>query len=155
MTEQPPGANAPGSRQLSPDGQWVWAGEKWVPNPAADPPHDRPEQLEFVRRGLMVGEQLHAVYDQMGVGTGFVGLTDIRLIMADRAKVTKKLALFSLPYDRIAELSVLANDSYVGDYFATSTLTVTSTASRSHAMLFRGPAKAKHAHDLILWYMTR
>jgi TM2 domain-containing membrane protein YozV len=35
MSDQPPDAGAPPGMQVSPDGQWVWNGSAWVPNPSA------------------------------------------------------------------------------------------------------------------------
>src|SRR5260370_22483401 len=35
MSDQPPDASAPPGMQVSQDGQWVWNGSSWVPNPSA------------------------------------------------------------------------------------------------------------------------
>jgi len=35
MSDQPPDAGAPPGTQVSADGQWVWNGSAWVPNPSA------------------------------------------------------------------------------------------------------------------------
>ena len=37
MSDQPPDAGAPPGTQVSADGQWVWNGTAWVPNPSAAP----------------------------------------------------------------------------------------------------------------------
>ena len=35
MSDQPPDAGAPAGMHVSADGQWVWNGSAWVPNPSA------------------------------------------------------------------------------------------------------------------------
>ena len=37
---------------------------------------DQQKQLDLIREGLQQGEQVIAVYDAIGGGTGFIGLTD-------------------------------------------------------------------------------
>jgi TM2 domain-containing membrane protein YozV len=37
MSDQPPELGAQPASHVSPDGQWVWNGTAWVPNPAASP----------------------------------------------------------------------------------------------------------------------
>jgi Bacterial PH domain len=74
-------------------------------------PHDRPDQLQQVQSGLMQGETLIAVYDAIGAGTGFIGLTSHRVILQDKSFVGKKIAITSLPYSRITSVSVISNKS--------------------------------------------
>lgn len=50
-------------------------------------PHDKSEQLEKVQAGLIQGEQVYAVYDCTGSGTGFVGVTSMRVILQDKSFV--------------------------------------------------------------------
>lgn len=63
--------------------------------------HDRPEQLEQINAGLLQGETVYAVYDCIGVGTGFVGITNMRVILQDKSFVGNKLAITSVPYKNI------------------------------------------------------
>lgn len=49
----------------------------------ADVIFDRKEQLQKIQRLLVPNETLYAVYDLKGGGTGFVGITDLRLIFMD------------------------------------------------------------------------
>jgi hypothetical protein len=44
---------------------------------------DKQEQLDKIRSGLMQGEEVLAVYDAIGAGTGFIGLTNKRVIIQD------------------------------------------------------------------------
>ena len=67
--------------------------------------HDRPDQLEQIRAGLLQGEIVYAVYDCIGVGTGFVGITNMRVILQDKSFVGNKLAVVSVPYKNIRSVS--------------------------------------------------
>jgi hypothetical protein len=83
-------------------------------SPMTEIPHDRPDQLQQIQGGLMPGETLIAVYDAIGVGTGFLGLTSHHVIIQDKSFVGKKLAITSVPYSRITSVSVLSNKSLAG-----------------------------------------
>jgi hypothetical protein len=123
------------------------------PTTAREPVCDRPEQLEMIRSGLLPGEQIVAVYDGKGGGTGFLGLTDRRLILQDNSFVGKKVALTSVPYSRIAAVSFVSDKSMFGKLASSSSLAVTF-AGRTYEMEFRGVEKAKHSHDVILHFIT-
>lgn len=77
-------------------------------------PHDRPDQLQQIQSGLMQGEQLIAVYDAIGAGTGFLGLTSHRVILQDKSFMGKKVAITSIPYSKITSVSVVSNKSWGG-----------------------------------------
>ena len=50
-----------------------------------EPYYDKKEQLATVQAGLLPDEQVFAVYDGKDVGTGFIGLTDKRVILQDNS----------------------------------------------------------------------
>jgi hypothetical protein len=50
-----------------------------------EPAFDKQEQYDRIQDGLMPGESIVAVYDCIGAGTGFVGLTDRRVILQDNS----------------------------------------------------------------------
>ena len=75
---------------------------------------DRQEQLKQIQSGLLDGEQVIAVYDAIGSGTGFLGLTDRRVIIQDKSFVGKKVAITSIPYSKITSVSVVSNKSWAG-----------------------------------------
>ena len=62
---------------------------------------DKQDQFDKFRSGLLQGEIIIAVYDCIGAGTGFVGITDRRIIVQDNSFVGKKIALTSIPYSKI------------------------------------------------------
>jgi hypothetical protein len=76
---------------------------------AADIIVDKQEQPEKVESVCLPDETIRAVFDMKGVGTGFLGITDKRLIYYDKAFLKSKKALVSIPYSRIA--SVASEDS--------------------------------------------
>jgi TM2 domain-containing membrane protein YozV len=51
MSDQPPDAGAPPGMQVSADGQWVWNGTAWVPNPSAGTrlpvPYAAPDPVQY------------------------------------------------------------------------------------------------------------
>jgi hypothetical protein len=116
---------------------------------APGPQFDREDQLEQVQSGLLEGEQLYAVYDAKGGGTGFMALTDRRVILQDKSFVGRRIALVSVPYSRIYSVAVLSDATIKGSFFSTSSLHI-ATGGGQHEIEFRGADKARHAHDLIL-----
>lgn len=115
---------------------------------------DRPDQLEKIRAGLLPGEEVEAVFDLKGGGTGFVGITSKRIIFQDNAWVTNTKAVVSIPYSRIH--TVAAEDAvglFTGRGFFSSSTIVITTSSAPRTFQFRGADKAHIAHDLILRHM--
>jgi hypothetical protein len=115
---------------------------------------DRPDQLEKIRAGLLPGEEIEAVFDLKGGGTGFVGITSKRIIFQDNAWVTNTKAVVSIPYSRIH--TVAAQDAvglFTGRGFFSSSTIVITTSAAPRVFQFRGSDKAHIAHDLILRHM--
>jgi hypothetical protein len=112
---------------------------------------DRQDQLEQIEAGLLPGEEIEAVFDVKGSGTGFVGITSKRIIFQDNAWVVKSTAVVSIPYSRIH--TVAAEDSVSlltgRGFFSSSRIIITSSAG-PRVFEFRGADKAHIAHDLIL-----
>ncbi len=113
-------------------------------------PFDQQGQLDKIIEGLMPGEEVLAVYDAIGAGTGFIGVTDKRVIIQDNSYVGKKIELVSIPFSRISSVGVLSNKSMFGSFFSSSQIAI-NTTSKAYEVEFRGDGKAKHVHDLILW----
>jgi len=120
----------------------------------AEPVFDRREQLELVQDGLLDGEEVLAVYDCIGAGTGFVGLTTKRVILQDKSFVGKRVALTSVPYRHVRSISVVSNKSFAGKFVSSSSLAI-DTGGTVHEADFRGEDKAHQAHHLILWHITQ
>jgi hypothetical protein len=117
------------------------------------PVFDKQEQFDKIAAGLLHGEQIIAVYDAIGAGTGFIGITNLRVVLQDNSFVGKKVALTSVPYNRVNAVSFVSNKSMLGKFASTGSIAV-SAGGQSYEVEFRGDEKAKHAHDAILWHMV-
>jgi len=117
-----------------------------------EPVFDKREQYDKIAAGLLDGEEIVAVYDAIGVGTGFVGVTNLRMMLQDNSFVGKKIALTSVPYSRITSVSFVSNKSMLGQFASTSSIAVT-VGAKTHEVDFRGDEKAQHCHDVILSHM--
>ncbi|MER7208704.1 MULTISPECIES: PH domain-containing protein [Streptosporangium] len=115
--------------------------------------YDRKEQLQQIESGLLPGEKIIAVYDAIGTGTGFLGLTDKRVIVQDKSFVGKRMALTSIPYARISAVSVVSNRSFAGSFFSSGAIAV-HVGTHTYEVEFRGDGKAHHAHNVILHFIT-
>ena len=109
--------------------------------------HDKKDQLQKIQAMLLPNEVLRAVYDMKGGGTGFVGITDWRLIFMDKAFVRKAKAMVSVPYSRVS--SVSSHDDG-GIVFKSSTLTITAAGMDPKSFEFRSNDKAHYAYQLIV-----
>jgi hypothetical protein len=118
-----------------------------------DPPYDKREQFQQIQSGLLDGEQIIAVYDAVGVGTGFLGLTDRRVIVQDKSFVGKKVAITSIPYGKITSVSVVSNKSWAGAFFSTGAIAI-HVGTHTYEVEFRGSQKSHHVHNVILHYLT-
>ncbi|NKZ06913.1 PH domain-containing protein [Actinomadura latina] len=115
--------------------------------------HDRSSQLKQIESGLIPGEQIIAVYDAVGAGTGFVGLTDRRVIIQDKSFAGKKYAITSVPYSKITSVSVVSNKSWAGSYFSTGSIAI-NVGTHTYEIEFRGSDKSHHVHNVILQYIS-
>ena len=116
--------------------------------------YDRKEQLEQVRSGLLEGERVLAVYDAIGAGTGFLGLTDRRVIVQDKSFVGRRVALTSIPYSKITSVSVVSNKSWAGSFFSSGSIAI-NVGTHSYEVEFRGHEKSHQVHNVILHYISQ
>ena len=112
---------------------------------------DKPEQLEKIQEGLLPDETVYAIFDMKGGGTGFIGITDKRVMIQDSAFLKKERAIVSVPYDRIHALAASEDPGMLSGrgFFAGSKL-ILSTSAGAYELEFRGADKANAAHDMIL-----
>jgi Bacterial PH domain len=113
---------------------------------------DRQEQVDQIRSGLMPNEVPVAVYDCTGAGTGFVGVTNMRIILQDKSFVGKKVAITSILFDRVTSVSMVSNKSWAGSFFSSGSIAI-NVGAQTYTADFRGTEKAQHVHNLILHYM--
>ncbi len=111
---------------------------------------DKRDQLERIQSGLVPGEELYAVYDMKGGGTGFVGLTDRRVILQDEGVLRKRRSLVSIPYSHI---SMLASADEGGIIRKTSDLSIVTSGGQKFEMEFRSADKAERAYVWIIQHL--
>ncbi|MGA7668929.1 MAG: PH domain-containing protein [Nitrolancea sp.] len=111
---------------------------------------DNKGQLERIQGGLVDDEELFAVYDMKGGGTGFIGLTSRRLILQDEGVIRKRRSLVSIPYSHI---SMVASADEGGLMRKTSHLTIITSAGKEFAMEFRSSDKAERAYAFIIRHL--
>ncbi|MEV0247479.1 PH domain-containing protein [Nocardia sp. NPDC050712] len=116
-------------------------------------PYDKRDQFDKIQEGLLPGETILAVYDAIGVGTGFLGLTDRRVVIQDNSFAGKKIAITSIPFSRISSVSILTNKSFAGQFFSSGHIAI-STGHHTYEVEFRGDEKTQHVHNVILHYIT-
>jgi Bacterial PH domain len=119
----------------------------------ADVIYDNKGPLEQVQSGLLDGEQVIAVYDAIGAGTGFIGLTNRRVIIQDKSFVGKRIAITSVPYWKVSSVSVVSNKSWAGEFFSSGTIAIT-VGTHVYEVEFRGTEKTQHVHNVILHYAS-
>jgi len=109
--------------------------------------YDKKEQYEKIAPYILSGEELISVYDCKGVGTGFVGITNKRLIFYDQEMTgwVKNKNMASVPYSKIVAVSAL--DS--GTFIKTSTIVIMTSAGK-YSFEFRGSDKAIETYKYIM-----
>ncbi|MGH3655808.1 MAG: PH domain-containing protein [Micromonosporaceae bacterium] len=115
------------------------------------PRYDQKAQYQQVVSGLLQGEQVIAVYDAVGVGTGFIGLTDRRVVLQDKSFVGKRVAITSIPYSKVTAVSVVSNKSWAGSFFSSGNIAI-HVGQHTYEVELRGVDKTQHLHNVILHY---
>lgn len=120
------------------------------------PYYDKREQLQKIESGLIADERVIAVYDLKGGGSGFVGITTKRVIVYDKAFARKKKAIVSIPYKSISSIAAEDESGLLTGrgFFASSKIEI-KTSGDEYELEFRGADKAHHAHNLIIYGMTK
>lgn len=111
----------------------------------AEPLFDKKDQFDRIRAYLIPAEAIYAVFDCKGGGTGFVGITDRRVIFYDQGVFIKKKSMISIPYNQV--IGIASVDE--GVFFQTSEITLITAAGR-FSFEFRGGDKAHKAYVYIM-----
>ena len=124
-------------------------------NHAEDMVVDKNDQLDKIESICLPNETIRAVFDMKGVGTGFLGITDKRIIYYDKAFLKSKKALVSIPYSRIASVASEDNKGILikKGFMVSDTLTISPTWLEPKTFEFRGGDKAHKAHNIIMEYL--
>ena len=114
--------------------------------PEGEAYYDKKPQYDRIKAYGMPGEMLFAVYDCKGAGTGFVGITDQRVIFYDQGAFLKKKTMVSIPYNRVIGIASRDEGAVL---FKTSEITLI-TAAGNFSFEFRGADKAHKAYQYIM-----
>jgi hypothetical protein len=106
---------------------------------------DNKSQLDRIQAYIITGEKLIYVFDCKGAGTGFVGITDQRVIFYDQGVFTKHKTMISIPYNQVVGIAA-ADEGFI---FKTSEITLI-TAAGKFSFEFRGSDKAMLAYRFIM-----
>ena len=112
---------------------------------ANQPIYDNKGQFDRIVAYCIPGENIYAVFDCKGSGTGFVGITDRRIIFYDQGVFIKKKSMISIPYNQI--IGIVSADE--GIIFQTSEITLITGAGKFN-FEFRGGDKAHKAYAYIM-----
>jgi len=86
------------------------------------------------------GEEIYCVYDDKGVGSGFIALTNFRAIVLNKSFVSAfpghkgVSATISLPYAQIASVSTLSKTSAFGRFFSDSHIYLITTGGTHYTV---------------------
>ncbi len=122
---------------------------------AEDLVFDKKDQLETIEGMCLPKETILAVFDLKGRGTGFLGITDKRLIYYDKEFLRSKKAIVSLPHHQIASVASEDNSGIFvkKGFFVSDVLIITPVGGEPKTFEFRGGDKAHQAHNIIMRYL--
>ena len=113
--------------------------------------YDDKGQLESILPWILESERLYAVFDLKGSGTGFIGITNKRLVFYDKEFARKRKALTSVPFSKITAVSSIDE----GGIFRSTSELVVKTGSEEYEFDFRGGDKAQRAYRYIMQELLR
>ena len=62
---------------------------------------DKKDQYERIMEYVLPSENVYAVFDCRGGGTGFIGITDKRIMWYDQGVLIKSKTMVSIPYNKV------------------------------------------------------
>ncbi|MDP9381551.1 MAG: PH domain-containing protein [Chloroflexota bacterium] len=112
---------------------------------------DHRRQLQQLQPYIRPGEILHAVFDMKGGGTGFMGITNKRIIVYDQAFLGKRKVMVTVPFSKITRIaSEDESGSFLSPTWRPSSKLTVWVGSDSYDFDFRGADKAHTAYELIV-----
>lgn len=122
---------------------------------AEDMVFDKKEQLQKIEDFCQPDEVIRAVFDLKGAATGFMGITDRRVIFYDKAYMRDQKAMVSIPYSRISMVGSEDNKGFLirRGFLVTGRLTITGEGFGDRTFEFRGGDRAHQAHNIVMKYL--
>ena len=103
-------------------------------------------QLQRIRAYVVAGEILYGVLDLEGDEIAFLGVTDRRLIVRNRAFAHKQEAMVSVPYSRVTSFAVAESED---PPLSTGTLYVTTLGGTNYVLRFPSWEKSHKAYTIL------
>lgn len=114
---------------------------------------DSKSQYERVVPHLFQDEVLYFVFDLKGAGSGFIGITDRRIIFIDQDFLDRKdMALVTVPYARISYVAVQTERKRFARDDSSITVAVTG---KTFEFEFHGTDKAIRAANAIAFHICK
>jgi hypothetical protein len=108
---------------------------------------DKQDQHDRLAQLLIPGETMWMVLDCFGSGTGFIGITDRRLMFMDSSWRKTKNVIVSVPLDRVHAVGI----SLAAGFFTKGTGTLSIQAGDDDwTFAFRNQDKTKLAYQLLM-----
>lgn len=116
---------------------------------------DKQDQLEKIEGICLEDEIIRAVFDLKGRGTGFIDITNKRVIYYDKEFLRGKKALVSIPINRIAAIASEDNKGFFikSGFLVSDTLSISSIGIDPKTFEFHGGEKAHQAHNILMEYL--
>jgi hypothetical protein len=108
---------------------------------------DRKEQLDKIKPLLVEGETLYSVLDCKGGGTGYVAITNRRLIFQDANWRKTRNVLVSVPLDRVHAVGISSEYRFFGSNTGVLSL---QAGDDDWAFEFRTTEKVQRAYQAIM-----
>lgn len=116
---------------------------------------DKKEQLKKIEDICLPDEVIRAVFDLKGRGTGFIGITDKRIIFFDREFIKGKKAMVSIPYSHIACVASEDKKGFLvrSGFMVSDKIIISPLGLDDKEFEFRGGDKAHLAHRMIMEHL--
>ena len=111
---------------------------------------DKESQLKKIQEYVLDFEDLLYVYDLKGVGAGFIGITNKRLIFFDKSFFSKKKVIVSIEFSKIAIVQARDENAIFKGFFSSSELEITAISGQTWEFEFRGSEKAINVYKEII-----
>lgn len=107
---------------------------------------DKQDQLARVQEALLPGEKLYMVLDCKGRGSGFLAVTDLRVIVRDDGFARFKKTMVSIPFAHIHSVGLESDRGWIKG----SSSLAFAAGNDDWELEFRGADKARAAYQQVM-----
>lgn len=116
----------------------------------SEPFYDRKDQHDRIESALVPGETLWMTLDCKGSGTGFMAITDRRLVFQDQNWRKSRNVLVSVPLDRVHAVGISTNMNLIGR--TTGTISI-QAGEDDWSFEFKNAEKTGLAYKLLMSFV--